>query len=147
MATPQAERVERVWRVVADTPAGCVATYGQVAELAGLPGGARQVGERQLARLRAEVVALAAGKVDPPRYRVARCGALAASRITRSCWREPWRMARRRGSRRVRQAAPGISEWPSSRVRALGPEWTFDMDAARRAYTWLLSRRTHRRST
>ena len=41
----------------------------------------------------------------------------------------------------------GISEWPSSRVRALGPEWTFDMDAARRAYTWLLSRRTHRGST
>lgn len=103
MTTPQAERaerMERIWHVVANIPAGCVATYGQVAELAGLPGGARQVGralsglpagtrlpwqrvvrasgasalpgaagERQLARLRAEGVALAAGKVDLRRCR------------------------------------------------------------------------------
>lgn len=100
MATPQAERAERIWHVVANIPAGCVATYGQVAELAGLPGGARQVGralsslpaqtrlpwqrvvrasgasalpgaagERQLARLRAEGVALAGDKVDLRRCR------------------------------------------------------------------------------
>ena len=41
---------ERVWRVVASIPEGAVATYGQVAELAGLPRGARHVG-RVLAAL------------------------------------------------------------------------------------------------
>ena len=35
---------ERVWQVVGSIPAGAVATYGQVAELAGLPRGARRVG-------------------------------------------------------------------------------------------------------
>lgn len=34
----------RVWSVVEAIPAGCVASYGQVAELAGLNGGARRVG-------------------------------------------------------------------------------------------------------
>jgi len=41
---------ERIWQVVASIPCGTVATYGQVAELAGLHGGARRVG-RCLARL------------------------------------------------------------------------------------------------
>lgn len=36
--------VESIWRVVAAIPAGRVATYGDVARLAGLPRGARQVG-------------------------------------------------------------------------------------------------------
>ena len=44
MSTPRQERLQRIWQVVAAIPAGRVATYGQVAELAGLPGGARQVG-------------------------------------------------------------------------------------------------------
>lgn len=35
---------ERVWQVIAMIPKGRVATYGQVAELAGLPGRARRVG-------------------------------------------------------------------------------------------------------
>ena len=35
---------QRIWQVTAEIPRGTVATYGQVAELAGLPGGARQVG-------------------------------------------------------------------------------------------------------
>jgi methylated-DNA-protein-cysteine methyltransferase related protein len=35
---------ERVWQVIALIPKGRVATYGQVAELAGLQGGARRVG-------------------------------------------------------------------------------------------------------
>jgi len=35
---------ERIWQVIAMIPKGRVATYGQVAELAGLPGGARRVG-------------------------------------------------------------------------------------------------------
>ena len=41
---PDPESRERIWRVVDSIPQGTVATYGQVAELAGLPGGARQVG-------------------------------------------------------------------------------------------------------
>ena len=35
---------ERVWQVIALIPKGRVATYGQVADLAGLPGSARRVG-------------------------------------------------------------------------------------------------------
>ncbi len=35
---------QRVWAVVEAIPAGYVASYGQVAELAGLNGGARRVG-------------------------------------------------------------------------------------------------------
>lgn len=34
----------RIYAVVRRIPRGCVATYGQIAELAGLPGQARQVG-------------------------------------------------------------------------------------------------------
>ena len=41
---------ERIWQVVAAIPDGAVATYGQVAELAGLPNGARAVG-KAMARL------------------------------------------------------------------------------------------------
>lgn len=35
---------QQIYNVVARIPCGCVATYGQVAVLAGLPGHARQVG-------------------------------------------------------------------------------------------------------
>ena len=35
---------EIIWQVVASIPYGTVATYGQVAQLAGLPGYARYVG-------------------------------------------------------------------------------------------------------
>ena len=38
------KRYELIWRVVRKIPHGRVATYGQVAELAGLEGHARQVG-------------------------------------------------------------------------------------------------------
>ncbi len=38
------DRYPRIYRVVRRIPRGRVATYGQVAELAGLPGCARQVG-------------------------------------------------------------------------------------------------------
>lgn len=44
---------ERIWHAVASIPAGRVATYGQIAELAGLPRGARRVG-RVLAALPAD---------------------------------------------------------------------------------------------
>jgi methylated-DNA-protein-cysteine methyltransferase-like protein len=36
--------MQRIWATVCDIPRGSVASYGQVAELAGLPRGARQVG-------------------------------------------------------------------------------------------------------
>ena len=35
---------QKIWQVVAAIPTGCVASYGQVATLAGLPNAARQVG-------------------------------------------------------------------------------------------------------
>ena len=38
------DRYELIWRVVRKVPAGRVATYGQIAEVAGLEGRARQVG-------------------------------------------------------------------------------------------------------
>ena len=40
----RAERLQRIWETVAEIPPGCVANYGQVAEIAGVPRGARQVG-------------------------------------------------------------------------------------------------------
>lgn len=39
-----ADRRQRIWATVCDIPRGAVASYGQVAELSGLPRGARQVG-------------------------------------------------------------------------------------------------------
>ncbi|WP_261844724.1 MGMT family protein [Aliamphritea ceti] len=38
------EMHQRVWQVLGQIPAGKVVTYGQVAELAGLPGQSRMVG-------------------------------------------------------------------------------------------------------
>jgi methylated-DNA-protein-cysteine methyltransferase related protein len=38
------QRLDRIWATVREIPAGAVASYGQVAELAGIPRGARQVG-------------------------------------------------------------------------------------------------------
>lgn len=38
------KRYERIWATICDIPPGCVASYGQVAEIAGIPRGARQVG-------------------------------------------------------------------------------------------------------
>jgi methylated-DNA-protein-cysteine methyltransferase-like protein len=38
------ETYQAIYRVVARIPRGCVATYGQIAALAGLPGRARLVG-------------------------------------------------------------------------------------------------------
>lgn len=39
-----ATRAARIVAVIRDIPPGCVASYGQIAELAGVPRGARQVG-------------------------------------------------------------------------------------------------------
>lgn len=45
-------RLARIYETIRDIPQGCVASYGQVAEIAGIPRGARQVGWalRQLPR-------------------------------------------------------------------------------------------------
>jgi methylated-DNA-protein-cysteine methyltransferase-like protein len=45
MSGPTSNRVfERIWRIVARVPRGRVATYGQIARMAGLTNGARTVG-------------------------------------------------------------------------------------------------------
>ena len=36
--------MRRIWETIQDIPAGCVANYGQIAEISGIPRGARQVG-------------------------------------------------------------------------------------------------------
>jgi methylated-DNA-protein-cysteine methyltransferase-like protein len=43
-STPQSTTYQRIYAVVRRIPKGRVATYGQIAALAGLPGHARQVG-------------------------------------------------------------------------------------------------------
>ncbi len=37
-------RMHRIWDTICDIPTGRVASYGQIAEIAGIPRGARQVG-------------------------------------------------------------------------------------------------------
>ena len=71
-------RYQRIWRVVAAIPVGQVASYGQVAELAGIARGARQVG-RALGKAPVELdlpwfrVISASGRIamapDSPGYR------------------------------------------------------------------------------
>ena len=42
---PEARRrIQRIWSTVRDIPSGCVASYGQVADITGIRRGARQVG-------------------------------------------------------------------------------------------------------
>ena len=41
---PAADRYRRIWAAVSAIPAGRVASYGQIAEVAGVPRGARMVG-------------------------------------------------------------------------------------------------------
>ena len=38
------QRMQRIWSTIRDIPRGCVASYGQVAEITGIRRGARQVG-------------------------------------------------------------------------------------------------------
>jgi len=44
MKTATEKRNERIWATIRDIPEGAVASYGQIAEIAGIPRGARQVG-------------------------------------------------------------------------------------------------------
>jgi methylated-DNA-protein-cysteine methyltransferase-like protein len=56
-------RYQRIWRVIAAIPPGQVASYGQVAELAGIARGARQV---------ARALRYAPAQLDLPWFRVLR---------------------------------------------------------------------------
>ncbi|MDX1404980.1 MAG: methylated-DNA--[protein]-cysteine S-methyltransferase [Woeseiaceae bacterium] len=44
MTSSTEKRNKRIWATIRDIPPGCVASYGQIAEIAGVPRGARQVG-------------------------------------------------------------------------------------------------------
>jgi len=50
--SPTQKRNERIWQIIGDIPQGKVASYGQVAAIAGIPRGARQTAYalRQLPR-------------------------------------------------------------------------------------------------
>lgn len=43
MNVATAKRNTRIWATIRDIPEGCVASYGQIAEITGIPRGARQV--------------------------------------------------------------------------------------------------------
>ena len=71
------KRNRRIWSTICDIPAGNVASYGQIAEIAGIPRGARQVGYA-LRHLPDEH--------DVPWYRVIRhSGQIAFAYGTRAC--------------------------------------------------------------
>ncbi|MDZ7645004.1 MAG: MGMT family protein [Woeseiaceae bacterium] len=87
MAEPSArhERERRILAAVRDVPPGSVASYGQIAELAGVPRGARQVG-RVLGQL-------PAGN-DVPWHRVIRAtGRLAFDEDSRDWRRQAGKLA------------------------------------------------------
>jgi methylated-DNA-protein-cysteine methyltransferase related protein len=44
MPADTARRLQQIWSTIRDIPEGRVASYGQIAEIAGIPRGARQVG-------------------------------------------------------------------------------------------------------
>ena len=44
MNRTQLQRCEKIWATIREIPQGLVASYGQIAEIAGVPRGARQVG-------------------------------------------------------------------------------------------------------
>jgi methylated-DNA-protein-cysteine methyltransferase-like protein len=61
MKSATEKRNERIWATIRDIPQGCVASYGQIAEIAGVPRGARQV--------MMEDVAILEGRIDMQKYR------------------------------------------------------------------------------
>jgi methylated-DNA-protein-cysteine methyltransferase-like protein len=77
MASSEADHVRRLYRaiysVVRRIPAGRVATYGQVAELAGIPGGARVAGAAMKTSSRADALPWqrVIGKAGKTRGRIA----------------------------------------------------------------------------
>lgn len=75
-------RTRRILATIRDVPAGCVATYGQIAGLAGITNGARQVG-RALREL--------PPGSDVPWYRIV----TASGRLAFAIGSEPWRRQQR----------------------------------------------------
>lgn len=62
-STLQQHNYARIWQTVLQVPAGKVASYGQIADLAGLPGRARLVGK---------ALGLAPAEMQLPWYRILR---------------------------------------------------------------------------
>jgi methylated-DNA-protein-cysteine methyltransferase-like protein len=102
------DAVESIWRVVAAIPAGQVSTYGEVARLAGLPRGARQVG-RALGK--------APASLKLPWYRVIGAGGRIALPKDSAGYRKQIRKLR----------AEGIHV-ENGRVRLPDVPWTPDLD-------------------
>lgn len=100
--------LESIWRVVAAIPHGRVATYGEVARLAGLPRGARQVG-RALGK--------APATLQLPWYRVIGAGGRIAIPKGTAGYRTQVRMLR----------AEGINV-EKGRVRMPEFQWAPDLD-------------------
>lgn len=71
-------RLERIYATICDVPPGSVASYGQIAEIAGIPRGARQVG-RALREL-------PAGR-DVPWYRIVTASGRLAFEVGSKAWR------------------------------------------------------------
>jgi len=69
---PPSEKVKRIWQTVAVIPKGKVASYGQIADLAGLPGRARLVGK---------ALGLAPKEMKLPWYRVLRSNGQLAFKV------------------------------------------------------------------
>jgi methylated-DNA-protein-cysteine methyltransferase-like protein len=65
MTTASPSRPQKIWQTVLQIPAGKIASYGQIADLAGLPGRARLVGKS---------LGLAPAALQLPWYRVMRSG-------------------------------------------------------------------------
>ncbi|MDZ7768110.1 MAG: MGMT family protein [Woeseiaceae bacterium] len=105
---PAADRAARIIATVRDIPPGRVASYGQVAELAGIPRGARQVG--------AALRQLPAGH-DVPWHRVI----TASGRLAFDADSESWHR------QKDRLAAEGIA-LVGGRVSMVRYRWQPDLD-------------------
>jgi len=102
------QRLRRIWDTIADIPPGCVASYGQVAEIAGIPRGARQV---------AYALRYAPDELALPWYRVVQAaGTLAFEKDS-----APYRRQRRQLS------AEGV-EMLNGRINMAVYRWQPDLD-------------------
>ncbi len=74
------DKVKRIWKTVVAVPKGKVASYGQIADLAGLPGRARLVGK---------ALGLASNEMALPWYRILRSdGQLAFEKGSKNALRQ-----------------------------------------------------------
>jgi len=78
MTDERERRLERIYATICDVPPGSVASYGQIAEIAGIPRGARQVGRalRELPKGH-----------DVPWYRIVTASGRLAFEIDSKAWR------------------------------------------------------------